>query len=158
MAQQPPGSAGAGAQPAVRIDPFRAYNFKLDIQGITEAHFTDCTGIGVDVESISYREGGAFQVVRKIPGPVTYADVTLRYGVTTSLQCWQWMVSAIEGKVQRKNVSVIMLDPDGSTEVLRWDLVDAWPSKWRGAPLEALNRAIAIESLTIAFESLQRVT
>jgi phage tail-like protein len=157
MAQQPPGAAGAGAQPAVRVDPFRAYNFKLDIMGVTEAHFTDCTGLGVDVESISYREGGTTQVVRKIPGPVTYADVTLRYGVTSSHQVWDWLLSAVEGKVQRKNVSVIMLDADGVTEVLRWDLVDAWPTRWRGAPLEALNRAIAIEQLTIAFESMQRV-
>jgi phage tail-like protein len=49
-----------------------------------------------------------------------------------------------------------MLDTDGVTEVLRWDLINAWPSEWHGAPLDALAREVAIESLTLVFESLQR--
>lgn len=161
MAQQPPGTpaaAGGGAQPGVRVDPFRGYNFKLEIQGVTEGHFTDCTGMGVRVGVLTYREGGTSAVTRKLPGPVEYADVTLSYGVTVSRQLWDWLMSAVEGTVQRKNVSVVLLDPDGVTEVLRWDLIDAWPCCWRGAPLDALNRQIAVESLTLAVESVQRAT
>jgi phage tail-like protein len=157
MAQQPPAAApSGGAQPAVRVDPFRGYNFKLEIQGITEGHFTDCTGMGVKLGVIEYGEGGTRAITRKLPGPVRYADVTLSYGVTVSRQLWDWLMSAIEGKVQRKNVSVVLLDPDGVTEVLRWDLIDAWPCEWRGAPLDALSAQIAIERLTLAVESYQR--
>src|SRR6266536_3978989 len=108
MAQQPP--AAGGAQPGVRVDPFRGYHFKLEIQGVTEAHFTDCVGMGISLGVISYREAGLTQLVRKIPGPVEYADVTLSYGLTVSRQLWDWLMSAVEGKVQRKNVSVVMLN------------------------------------------------
>ena len=48
-------------------------------------------------------------------------------------------------------------DSDGTTEVMRWDLINAWPSAWRGAALDALSHEVAIESLTIVFESLNRV-
>lgn len=161
MAQQPPGTptaAAAGAQPGVRVDPFRGYNFKLEIQGVTEGHFTDCTDMCVEVGVLAYREGGTSAITRKLPGQVEYADVTLSYGVTVSQQLWEWLMSAVQGTVQRKNVSVVLLDPDGVTEVLRWDLIDAWPCRWRGAPLDALSRQIAIESLTLAVETVQRVT
>jgi phage tail-like protein len=155
-AQTPPAAAANGAAPGTFVDPFRAYNFKLEIQGVTEGHFTSCSGLEVEVQPIRYREGGASQVVHVIPGQVSYGDVTLRYGLTASAELWQWMLSAVRGTVERRNISVLMLDSGGTTEVVRWNLTNAWPSKWRGAPLDALNREVAIESLTLVFETLQR--
>lgn len=137
-------------------DPYRAYNFKLIIQGVTEGHFTECIGLGVKVEAIKYREGGNNQVVRRIPGRVEYDDVTLRYGLTDSRDLWDWLMTAVNGEVERKNVSVAMLGPEGSEEVLRWDLINAWPSEWRGAPLDALSHEMAIESLVLVFDRLER--
>ncbi|HEY0752982.1 MAG TPA: phage tail protein [Ktedonobacteraceae bacterium] len=145
-----------GAQPGVFIDPYRAYNFKLEIQGITEGHFTSCSGLGVKVQVIRYREGGTGQIVHCIPGPVEYADITLRYGLTASHEIWDWLLTAVVGKVERKNVSILMLDSSGTSETMRWDLINAWPAEWRGAPLDALNREIAIETLTLVYETLHR--
>jgi phage tail-like protein len=137
-------------------DPFRAFNFKLEIAGLTEGHFTECSGLGVKVTPIKYREAGNNQVVRNIPGPVEYAAVTLRYGLTESSILWNWMLTAVRGSVERRNVSIILLDSQGTSEVMRWNLIDAWPSEWVGAPLDALNHEIAIESLTLVFDSMER--
>jgi phage tail-like protein len=147
---------GATAVVGAPADPYRAYNFKLVIQGVTAGHFTECTSLGVKVEAISYREGGAGEIVRKVPGPVTYGDVTLRYGLTASRELWDWFTTVVRGSVQRRNVSILILGSDGATEMTRWDLVNAWPSEWRGAPLDAMNKEIAVESLTLVFESLDR--
>ena len=130
-AATPPEAPAAAAQPGVWIDPYRAYNFKLVIQGVTMGHFTECTGLGVRVQA-------------------------LRYGLTSSTELWTWFMTGVEGHVERRNVSVLMLDTDDVTEALRWDLINAWPSEWRGAPLDALGREVAIESMTLVFESLQR--
>jgi phage tail-like protein len=143
-------------QMTAQVDPYRAYNFKLEIQGLSEGHFTECSGLGIKVQAIKYREGGTNQVVHRLPGRVEYGDITLRYGLTSSRQLWDWFVSAIRGKVERKNVSVVLMDSDGATEVLRWNLVAAWPSEWRGAMLDALSQEAAIESLTLVFETLER--
>jgi phage tail-like protein len=138
------------------LDPYRNYNFKLEIQGVTQGHFTECSGLGARVEAISYREGGLQQVVRRLPGRTEYADVTLRYGLTSSNELWQWLLSVIKGTVQRRNVSVILLGSDGSTEVMRWNLVNVWPREWRGAPLDAMGQEVAIETMTLVYESLER--
>jgi phage tail-like protein len=154
-AATPPQAPASGAAPGVWIDPYRAYNFKLVIQGVTEGHFVECTGIGVRVAAIRYQEGGN-NVVHRIPGPIEYGDITLRYGLTASRELWDWFMAGVQGKVDRRNVSVLMLQTDGITEVLRWDLINAWPAEWRGAPLDALAHEVAIESVTLVFESLQR--
>ena len=143
-------------EPRIVVDPSRAYNFKLEIQGVTTGHFTECTGLGVRVGGIKYREGGVSQDVHRLPGPVEYADVTLKYGVTSSSDLWEWFRKSINGKVERRNVSIIMLQPDGASEAQRWNLMSAWPSKWNGPPLDALSQEAAIESLTLVFEGLQR--
>jgi phage tail-like protein len=145
-----------GTPTGTRTDPYRAYNYKMDIAGVTEGHFTQCSGLGVKVHAISYREGGTGEVVRRLPGPVEYADLTLRYGLTNSRALWDWMMSAATGKVARKNVSIVLMDTDGVTEVMRWELIDAWPSEWRGSLLDALAREVAIESVTLVYESLRR--
>lgn len=137
-------------------DPYRAYNFKLEIQGVTQGHFTRCSGLGVDVEVIRYREAGNNQVVRAIPGKTTFPDVTLSYGLTESDALWQWLQKSAKGEVERKNASIIMLDPAGTNELLRWNLNDSWPSQWRGAELDAMGQQVAIETLTLAYESLER--
>ena len=141
---------------AEQIDPYRSYNFKLEIQGVTEAHFTECTGLSIKTEAIRYREGGNNQVVHRIPGPVEYGDIKLGYGLTASTELWDWMMTAVKGRVERKNVSILMLDSEGVSEVMRWDLINAWPSEWSGAPLDAMSRNVAIESLTLVFETLDR--
>jgi phage tail-like protein len=136
--------------------PYRSYNFKLNVQGVTEGHFTECSGLGVSVDVIRYREAGNDQQVRCLPGPVNYGDVLLRYGLTDSRELWDWLMSAVEGRVERKNISILMLDAEGIDEVMRWNLINAWPSEWRGTMLDAMSREAAIESLTLVFESMER--
>jgi phage tail-like protein len=146
---------GAGAQPGQFVEPFRAYNFNLLIQGIV-GRFMECSGLEAEVTPIWYREGGAGQVVHAIPGPVRYGAVTLRYGLTATAELAEWIGSAIDGKVQRRNVTIAVLDSSGTTEVLRWDLTNAWPSKWRGAPFDAMSHQLAIEELELVFDTLKR--
>jgi phage tail-like protein len=148
--------ARPAAQPGNAVDPYRAYNFKLLINNVTEGHFTEVTGLGVKIERIAYREAGNNAIVRAIPGQVTYPPVTLRFGLTSSTELWDWLMTAVEGKVSRRNASIVVLDSSGVTEVLRWNLVNAWPEEWYGAPLDAMSRELAIETLVLAHEGLQR--
>jgi phage tail-like protein len=148
-------SAAPAASPGTFVDPYRAYNFKLVVANVTEAHFTECSGLAARVTPITYKEGGTTQPHR-IPGPVDFAEVTLRYGLTNSRQMWDWFLSAMTGKVQRQNLSIVVLDPDGVTPRVQWDLIRAWVTEWRGAPLDAACSEVAIESVSLVYEDLNR--
>jgi phage tail-like protein len=151
-----PQPAPTPAQTGVLVDPQRAYNFKLEMKGGIAGQFTECSGLGVRIQPIRYRDGGNTQVVHMVPGRVEYQPITLRYGLTSSRDLWDWMMTAVKGNVDRQHVSIILVAPNGVDEVVRYDLVNAWISEWRGAPLDALSQEIAIETLTLVFDSLDR--
>ncbi|MGH9250068.1 MAG: phage tail protein [Acidimicrobiales bacterium] len=157
MSDAAAGTVAASAQPGAWNEPFRSYLFKLILDGGTDAAFFNAvSGLGMDVEAIEWREAGSNSIVRQLPGRISYSYVTLSYGLTSSDDMWQWMLSAASGSVRRRQVSIAMLDPTGIDEVLRWNLLDAWPKSWQGAPLDALGQTAAIERMTLVHEGLSR--
>ena len=135
-----------------RVDPLTNFRFLVEIDGIQQAAFMECTGLGSHIEVVEYREGGEPpSAVRKIPGRVTYPDIVLKWGVTASRELYDWHLAVINGQLQRKNGSVVLLDSERQ-EVLRWNFFAAWPSKWDGPTLNAMSNDVAIESLTITCE------
>ena len=144
------------AQPGVVADPYRNYRFRIEIQGVEQGHFAECHGLAARVQPIRYREGGDPGAVRLIPGQVEYAEVSLRYGLTDSYDLWDWFQFGVDGIVDRRNVSIIVLAPDHSMDAARWNLERCWPCEWRGAPLNGLSNEVAIESVTLAYERLTR--
>lgn len=154
--EAPPPEQPAGAQPGAPVELFREYNFRLLIDGVNEGHFLYCSEVEVKVAALRYREGGSGPVVRRLPGPISYGDVTLRYGFTQSPELWAWFLASMTGQPQRKNVSILMLDIDGVTERMRWNLNECWPSEWKAHPLDALGQQVAVASLKLVYESLSR--
>ena len=139
----------AGGQ---RIDPFENFRLRVEIDGIQQAGFTECTGLGSHIEVVEFREGTDVESsVRKIPGRVTYPDIVLKWGVTKSRELYDWHLAVINGQLVRKNGSIVLLDSERQ-EVLRWNFSGAWPSKWDGPTLNAMSNDVAIESLTITCE------
>jgi phage tail-like protein len=146
------------AQTGARIDPFRNFNFLVEIDGITQANFIECTGLDAATEVIETREGGNNTTVYKLPGKTTYTDITLKSGVTASRELWLWRQGVIEGNVSRRNGSIVLFDLANSNEVARWHFVNAWPSKWDGPMLNAKGNDIAIETLVLAHEGIVRAS
>ena len=78
---------------------------------MTEGHFTEVSGLGVQIERIAYREAGNNADRAGHPGPGRPTrPVTLRFGLTSSAELWDWLMTAVEGRVSRRNVSIVMLD------------------------------------------------
>ncbi|MCP2327994.1 phage tail-like protein [Hamadaea flava] len=149
--------AQATPQPGAPVDPYRAYNFKLLINGVTNGHFTEVSGLEFTIQRLAYREAGNDRI-RYVPGQVDYEPITLHFGLTSSREIWDWVNGAAKGTVSRRNVSIALYDAAGTTEVLRWNVINAWPTRWRGAHLNTLAQEIAIESIALAYESLELET
>lgn len=138
-----------------RVDPYMNFNFLVEIDGITQARFQECSGLDTTTEAVEYREGGENTTMRKLPGKTTYSDITLKRGITDSDELWKWREDVTKGRIQRKSASIVLLDLDG-TEKLRWNIFNAWPTKWEGPSFDAKANDIAVESLTITHEGLER--
>ena len=138
-----------------RNDPYGGYNFIVEIDGITQAGFQEVSGLDASTDATDYREGTDPNHVRKLPGLNKYSPITLKRGITDSDELWKWRATAIDGKAERKNGSIILLDNTGQ-EKLRWNFFNAWPSKWTGPSLNATSTAVAVETLELTHEEVRK--
>ncbi|MBS0157871.1 MAG: phage tail protein [Nitrospira sp.] len=137
-------------------DPYANFNFLVEIDGITRAAFQDCTGFDSTIDVIEHREGGENTTLRKIPGMTKYSNIVLKRGITDDQELYQWHREAIKGNLDRRNGSIVLLNRAGQ-EVSRWNFVRAWPSKWDGPDLNAEGNDVAVETLELAHEGVERV-
>jgi phage tail-like protein len=144
------------AQTGQRVDPFRNFNFLVELDGIAQASFSECTGLGSTTEVIENREGGDNVTVRKLPGKTTYSDISLKWGMTDSIELWTWRQQIVDGVVVRKNGSIVVFDLSNKTEVARWNFLRAWPTRWDGPPFNARGAEMAVNTLVLAHEGLVR--
>ena len=140
-----------------RKDPLRNFRFRLEIDGIQQAGFSEVTGFDVTTEPIDYREGTDPTHVRKLPGLTKYGNVTLKWGVTDSKELHDWHRQIVDGNIQRKNISIVVVDESGQDKA-RWEVVEAWPSKYDPTDLNAKGNDVSIEMLEIANEGVKRVS
>jgi phage tail-like protein len=138
-----------------RVDPYKNFRFLVELDGIVQAGFTDCSGFGSNVEVVEYREGGDAATVRKLPGKTSFPDITLKWGITDSRELYDWHRTAVDGAVQRKNGSIILQDDLGQ-EKIRWNFFSAWASKYDAPDFTAKGNDVAIDALTISCERLER--
>lgn len=138
-----------------RVDPYRGYNFLVEMDGITQAGFQECGGLDSSTDPIDYREGNDPPHPRKLSGMNKYSAITLKRGITDSDELWKWRATVMEGKTERKNGSIVLLDEKGQ-EKLRWNFVSAWPSKWTGPAFNSTGNSVAVESLELTHEEIKK--
>lgn len=137
-----------------RKDPYRGYNFKLEIDGINQAGFRECAGLDATSDPIDYREGtDKVYTNRKLAGQTKYSNITLKWGITDDHSLFDWRKKTIDGKTERKNGSIVLMNESGE-EKIRWNFVDGWPTKWTGPSFNATANEVAIETLEIVHEGV----
>ena len=134
-----------------QTDPLFAFRFKVEIDSLIEAGFSECAGLQVETEVEEIQEGGVNELVHRLPKGSKYTNLTLKHGIPTSDVLWQWHKDVVQGKVKRKMVNVLLLDNQGQ-EQWRWTFKNAYPVKWIGPDLKADNSAIALETLELVHD------
>jgi phage tail-like protein len=143
---------------AARKDPYRGFRFRVEIDGITQAGFTDATIPDSTTDPVEYREGTDAVHPRKLSGQTKYGNISLKWGLTDSMDLYNWRKQVVEkgASSARKNLSVILVDEEGSDKA-RWNAMDAWPTKYDCTDPSAKGAEVLIESLDLVCEEVVRV-
>ena len=142
------------ASSGVRIDPYRGYNFRVEIDNTAVASFRECSGLTLSTDAVDYREGKDQPLsVRKLTGLRKYTNITLKRGYTQNEDLWDWYKNIINGVSDRRNGAVVLQD-EQHNDVLRWNFYNAWISKWEGPTMNATSNDVAIEALEITPEQV----
>ncbi len=141
-----------------RTDPYRNFRFRVVIDGIQVAGFSDASIPDITVDSISYREGTDAPYERKLSGLVKYGNITLKKGLTDSLDLYNWHQQVVQTGASgaRKNLSLILIDEAGEDQA-QWDVIESWPTKYDPSDFSAKGNDVMVESLELVHEGITRV-
>lgn len=148
-----------GTRTAQRIDPFATYKFTVEVEGIKEAEFTDCSGLEVTTDVFEYQEGGLNQYSHKLPGRTKYSNITLKRGFATSNKMYLWYKDMADkllagSKFSGKKVTITLSSSSVPDEKMVWTLNNAFPVKWVAPTFKSGEAAISIETLEFAHHGI----
>jgi phage tail-like protein len=154
-----------------RLGPLHAFNYAVVFTeaqlpaGVAEGRdrhlcagaFSEVTGLEATMEPKVIKEGGRnFGVIQR-QGPVTFATVVFKRGISTASDLWRWFELVAGGAyAKRLTATVTVRDPAG-LDLYAWRLIRALPTKFKTADLNATAAAVGVEELHVAHEGLERV-
>lgn len=119
--------------------------------------FQEVTGLGAQLEVVSYPEGGRNDSVHQLPLRHSWNRITLKRGVVRDRLLWSWYQTGLADSLgARRDGAVIMLGANG-VPAMAWAFHGGLAAKWSGPDLHAEQNAVAIESMEIAHEGLTNV-
>jgi phage tail-like protein len=139
---------------ADRRDPYRTFNFHIEIDGIPLGAFSEASGLTADGDAADYREGTDVQQnVRKLPGLRKFTNITLKRGYTQDKALWIWHMNIVNGQPDRRNVTIVLMN-EARQPVLRWHVENAWVNKIEGPSFKASGNEVGLESVELVHEGL----
>lgn len=140
---------------AERNDPYRNFRFRVEIEGLQQAGFSEVSGFDASFDVIQYREGNEAITTRKLPGLARYGNISLKWGATDSIELWEWIQDCVNGTVERKTVTIIAIDEEGQ-DVATWQVIESWPVRYTAPNFNGQGSEVAIELLELAHEGMTR--
>jgi phage tail-like protein len=144
------------AETGSRIDPFPGFRFEVRLDDMPVAGFSECTGLHLETEVFDYNEGGLNSEVRKFPTRTKQSNVVLKRGVVDR-NMWDWYYALTQGTIRFRNGSIMVRDMSGENVVLEWTFRQAFPCKWQGPDLNATQNNLAVETVELCHQGLERV-
>jgi phage tail-like protein len=138
-----------------RPDPYRGYNFRVELDGVTKAAFREFSGLTFETDPVEYREGNDRRLhVRKLFGLRKFTNLQGKRGITTDLQLWKWYSQILTGGAALRDGAVVLTD-ELQQDRLRWSFKNGFICKWEGPSFNATANDVAIEMIEICVDHVE---
>lgn len=138
-----------------RNDPFSAFRFFISFDDIPRGGFSSCSGLQMETEVQDFVEGGVNSHSWKFATRSKQMNLTLKRGIVNKV-LWDWYYDITVGKMRFQNVTIVVLDSEGKKPVMEFQVLQAFPVKWIGPELDAAQNNLAVETLELAHQGLNR--
>jgi phage tail-like protein len=146
---------------------FFSVSFQGQFQGerldknLVETRFQSVTGLSVDMQTETLKEGGENRFEHILPMGTKYDALVLKRGLVKNSQMVQWCMDAILNfDIQPMNLLISLLHVQAAASsqaakttapLVTWNVINAWPKKWSVSEFNAEQNSIAIESLELNY-------
>lgn len=137
-------------------EPPIANSFLFEVDGVEIGIFREVKGLELTVTVQEIPEGGQNGFVHKMPGRVTWPNIVFKRGMTQGDAMFDWMsktsgtgFAGNNSKLTRCTGAVSAISAVG-VRLRSWEIIDAYPVKWRGPEFNTDSRIPLEEELEIA--------
>ena len=136
--------------------PIPAFFYRVTIAGDDAHAFSEVSGLAIEYETITYRDGLSYQEGNKyMPGLGSPVNLTLKKGVVRAdSYLFTWIQTIKLNTVEKRDVTIDLLD-ETAAAVVSWQVSDAFPTKLEAPSFDATNSEVAIESLELMATKLK---
>lgn len=131
------------------------FHFKVEFVGIgndNDIRFQAVSGLTIEYDTESFKEGGENRFEHKLPVRSKYADLSLKRGMLTDSKVIEWCLKAfVDREFRPAQVNVLLLN-EKHEAIKRWEVIDAWPKKWSVSDLNAQENGVVVETLDMAYK------
>lgn len=147
------------------LDILRTCRFTVTCSQFPEdtAYFTEISGFDATYDPVEYRAGDDSRMTpMKFPGLIKYGDITLKRGIASTEVLGEssflnWIDKSRDGAIVKLDqMTISLLNNEGTEPAATWELRQVWPSKYEGPSLNGNSSEVAIETLTLCHEGLTR--
>ena len=116
-----------------------------------DLQFQSVSGLSVEYDVETIKEGGENRFEHKIPVRTKYSDLVLKRGFLNDSQVLKWCLDAFENRTFTPADVQIILYNEKHEPLKTWNVSHAWPRKWSVSDFNAEESSLVIESLELSF-------
>ncbi len=140
--------------PAGGYYPPVGFHFKVEFVGIgndNDARFQSVSGLNVEFDTESFKEGGENRFEHRLPLRTKYPDLSLKRGMLTDSKVISWVLDALQNRIFKPaQINVILLNEEHQP-LKTWNIYNAWPKKWALSDFNAQENSVVIETLDMSY-------
>lgn len=133
-----------------------SFYFKVDFPDISKDRadnsFQSVSGLSVEFETESFREGGENRFEHVLPVGARYTDLVLRRGMLKDSKVVKWCQDAFENMSITPTTVIVYLLNEKGDPVKSWNITHAWPKKWTISDFNAEENTVVIETLELSYQ------
>jgi phage tail-like protein len=123
----------------------------LNLGNNNDQRFQSVTGLNVDYDTETFKEGGENRFEHKLPVRTKYPDLSLKRGMLTDSAVIKWCIDAFQSRIFNPvQVNVSLLNEE-HVPIITWQFFKVWPKKWSVGDFNANENTVVIETLDLSY-------
>ncbi len=130
------------------------FHFSVEFVNIgndNDVRFQSVSGLNVEYDTESFKEGGENRFEHKLPGRTKYPDLALKRGMLTDSEVIAWLLDALQNRdIKPVQINVSLLNEEHEP-LKTWMVFRAWPRKWQVSDFNAQENSVVVETLELSY-------
>lgn len=138
-----------------------SFYFQVQFHGkpkMTGVRFQEVSGLQLERKVEVLKCGGDPENVQYVPGELSHGNIILKRALEPmdeELTQWIRECLALSGKITPRNMVIFLMNADRQA-LACWFCSNAYPVKWGMSSLNAMESGLAMETIELAFDTLER--